>query len=75
VIEVLSPSTRHHDLGRKRHGYLDTGVQEVWIVDGEADRVTVHRAGGTTSIHTDTETLTTPLIPGWTVDLAELFAR
>ncbi|HMJ79274.1 MAG TPA: Uma2 family endonuclease [Iamia sp.] len=73
VIEVLSPSTRHHDLGRKRRGYLESGVQEVWIIDGEADRLTVHRADGTTSIHT--ETVATPLVPGWVVELAEVFAR
>lgn len=73
VIEVLSPSTRHHDLGRKREGYLRSGVAEVWIVDGEADTVTVHRRGIEPVVCT--ETVATPLVPGWVVDLAEVLAR
>ncbi|MEO1020153.1 MAG: Uma2 family endonuclease [Pseudomonadota bacterium] len=36
IVEVLSPSTREHDLGRKLDAYkaLET-VQEIWIVDSE----------------------------------------
>jgi Uma2 family endonuclease len=73
VIEVVSPSTRRHDLGPKRRGYAESGVEEVWIVDGEADRVTVHGADGATAIHTGT--VTTPLVPGWEVGLRAVFAR
>jgi hypothetical protein len=50
---------------------LDSGVEEVWIVDGEADTVTVHRRGIEPVVCT--ETVTTPLVPGWVVDLAEVF--
>ena len=33
AVEVLSPSTRAHDRGRKRMHYQKAGVAEYWIVD------------------------------------------
>jgi Uma2 family endonuclease len=43
AVEVLSPSTRNIDLGRKRAAYLDVGVRELWLVDPDARCVTVAR--------------------------------
>lgn len=39
VIEVSSPSTRSHDLVRKRHAYERAGVREYWFVDLDAMRL------------------------------------
>lgn len=74
VIEVLSPSTRRDDLGRKLELYLAAGVREVWTVDIDVDpiTVTVHRPGAEAVVHT--ATVTTPLIPGWTLDVSGLLA-
>ncbi|MHA1912671.1 MAG: Uma2 family endonuclease [Candidatus Kariarchaeaceae archaeon] len=33
VIEVLSPSTKHRDLGVKKHKYEEFGVKEYWIIE------------------------------------------
>ena len=33
IIEILSPSTRRHDLLTKFNLYLRAGVREYWIVD------------------------------------------
>jgi Uma2 family endonuclease len=41
IIEVLSPSTRHRDLGEKKAAYEQSGVREYWIVDPHARSVTV----------------------------------
>ena len=41
TVEVLSPSTRHTDYGRKRMVYRDKAVPEYWIVD--TDERTVER--------------------------------
>jgi Uma2 family endonuclease len=45
VVEVSSPSTRRHDLVRKRALYEGRGISEYWFVDLDADRVEVYRLG------------------------------
>jgi len=39
IIELLSPSTSHYDLGQKKAGYERHGVQEYWIVDPDTKNV------------------------------------
>src|SRR5207302_4377071 len=46
AVEVLSPSTRRIDLGRKRELYATFGVAEYWIVDPKLEWVEVCRNGG-----------------------------
>ena len=43
VVEVLSPFTRRRDLLEKRKYYLDAGVGEYWVLDGERRDVSVIR--------------------------------
>lgn len=81
VIEVRSPSTWQHDRGRKLRRYEARGVAEVWLVDGIDDEVTVHRRSDGSDVFDVVSTLrpgdalTTPLVPGWTIDLTELLAH
>lgn len=80
VVEVRSPSTWHRDVGRKKEHYERDGVRELWLVDPFARTVRVHRrsAGSATFDVTaevgGDETLTSPLLPGFTVSVADLFA-
>jgi Uma2 family endonuclease len=46
VVEVLSPSSRRHDLVTKRAFYMECGVPEYWIVDGEARSIRVVTPAG-----------------------------
>lgn len=46
VVEVSSPSTRRHDLVRKRRAYEAAGVPEYWFVDTDAQRVECYRREG-----------------------------
>src|SRR3954447_13011061 len=66
VVEVLSEYSRRRDEVRKRELYEQFGVPEYWIVDPEADHVTVYRlANGVYDSGTIVRTtLTTPLLPG-----------
>jgi Uma2 family endonuclease len=41
IVEVLSPSTRWVDLGRKREIYAAAGVASYWVVDPTAQVLTV----------------------------------
>jgi Uma2 family endonuclease len=74
-VEVVSdPRT---DRVRKRELYARTGVRTYWIVDPEADRVEVHRLEGTRygkpEILETGDTLTLMELPGFSIDVAELF--
>lgn len=79
VIEVLSRHTKSRDRRLKRDLYERTGVQEYWLVDPEKAEVSVYRQHGPRrfgpmSTLTAAGALETPLLPGFTLNLAELMA-
>jgi len=74
VIEVRSPSTWRYDVGRTRAAYQRAGAAEVWLVDTESDTVLVFRGDEALELGAGSE-LTTPLLPGLAIDLADLFDR
>jgi len=45
VVEILSDSTRRRDHGPKREWYLDIGIPDYWIVDGEKRTIRRVRPG------------------------------
>lgn len=82
AIEVRSPSTWRYDIGRKKAEYERHGLQELWLVDGQADTVLVFRRSARSSPEFDValeaasgDTLETPLMPGLGIDLRALFGR
>lgn len=80
VVEILSPSTRKRDQQIKQKLYDRMGVHEYWLVDPELNVVSIYRrnaegsfpliASPSASGH---DTLETPLLPGWSVELSRLF--
>ena len=76
VIEILS-SDRNRDLVRKRQLYAEAGVPEYWVFDYENNTVTLLELQGgqyvERGILTSDDTLTTPLLPGLDIPLADLF--
>lgn len=77
VVEILSPGTAQRDLGRKRELYERHGVQEYWIVDPESRAIEVlSLADGRyarTGLFRRNQRLSSPLLEGFSVDLAEVF--
>jgi len=73
AVEVRSESTWRYDKGHKKDFYLARGA-EVWLVDTAVDEVVVHR-GDETLTFARGDTLTTPLLPGFEIDVTELFDR
>ena len=78
VVEILS-SDRRRDLGRKRQVYAAAGVPEYWIFDPVNDDAAllelrdgeyVQRARLTAG-----DRLTTPLLPGLSIPLADVFCH
>jgi Uma2 family endonuclease len=82
VIEVLSPSTRRRDEGIKRKLFDEKGVREYWLVDPKGCRVSICRRApdGSFPIVANLEAgsndrLTTPLLPEFSLAMADLFAE
>ena len=76
VIEVVSSGSEERDYGENREEYLRFGVREYWIVDASRDCITVlKRWGGRwrEQIVKSQEKYNTPLLPGFTLDLAAVF--
>ena len=53
LVEVISPTSRRHDLSTKRSWYVDAGVPTYWVFDGERRVVHVIQAGAAEAIVSD----------------------
>jgi len=79
VAEVLSPSTRRNDLGKKRARYELFGVEEYWVLDREQRTAMVFRRQGSGFLPPIVlsaeagDRLTTPLLPGLEIPLDDVF--
>ena len=80
VVEIGSPGTRRRDETIKRRLYEGSNVVEYWVVDPEVDGIRVYRRSGDRfgrvvelSAHAG-DVLTTPLLPGLEIPLADVFA-
>lgn len=81
AVEVRSPSTWRYDIGAKKANYERHGVAELWLVDTAADVVLVFRRSRPNARLFDVslelgvdETLTSPLLPGFTLAVTAIFA-
>lgn len=82
VVEVRNPETWHHDLGAKCRNYAQLGIAELWLVNPRTQIVTVHRRSAPGRDQFDLidmvsgdcgARLTSPLLPGFSVPVRELF--
>ena len=80
VVEIASPATRRRDRRQKRDLYARAGVREYWIADPDLNSVTVFRRTPQGRLPTaetlsaeDGDSLTTPLLPGFTLNLSHYF--
>ncbi len=76
VVEILSPSTRARDLGRKMELYAALGVPEYWIVDPDARTATLFALRGETyePIPQQEGRVRSTVLPDLEFDVAALFA-
>ncbi|ODS53679.1 MAG: hypothetical protein ABS36_13725 [Acidobacteria bacterium SCN 69-37] len=79
VVEIGSKSTSRRDDTIKRRLYERSGVDEYWIVDPATDTIRVFRHADdrfapAIELRRDAgHTLTTPLLPGFTIELTAIF--
>ncbi len=72
AVEVISPSESATHVERKTRIYLEHGVAEVWCIYPDDRRVYIHRQDSIRMLKED-ETLSTPLLPDWSVTVRDLF--
>jgi Uma2 family endonuclease len=74
AIEIVSPEDRRLDLNDKIATYLESGTEAVIVVDLHAETVELHDEE-LMSVLGPGDELTHPALPGFTLDVGELFAR
>lgn len=78
VVEILSPRTAHYDLQLKRPLYARDGVRELWLIDPDQHSLALYcladDPGQPAAILLPPAVLTTALLPGFSLPLAQLFA-
>lgn len=81
AIEIISESHRKQDEIIKKKRYELFGVAEYWIVDPELESVKIYRRTGDAFAPAEivsTESggaITTPLLPGFSIDVTTIFAE
>jgi Uma2 family endonuclease len=76
AVEVLSPNDRASDVLAKVHEWLAAGCLAVWVVDPQQKTVAVYDNHGAVALHRPDERLDGgAVLPGFSVDVADLFAR
>lgn len=82
AVEVRSPSTWRYDTGAKKETYERLGLPELWLVDSKTEVVAVHRRSSSGVETFDEtlelghgETLTSSLLPGFSLSIDALFDR
>jgi Uma2 family endonuclease len=76
AVEVLSDSNTAREMVLKREDYFTAGVRLVWEIDPEDRTVAVYTSPTDVTDLTAVDTLTgDPVLPGFTLPLAELFAE
>ncbi len=77
VVEIASPATRRRDRTVKMEIYARYGVAEYWLADPKAATLETLRLEdgqmAATGRYGRSDTFTTPLLPGLSVDLRKIF--
>ena len=78
IIEILSPGNNTKELKNKFEIYQEAGVQEYWIVSPQNHTfvINVLKNGKyeTARMKGEDDIITTPILPGFELNLAELFS-
>jgi Uma2 family endonuclease len=81
-VEIRSSGTWRYDVGAKKRVYEAGGLPELWLVDDASETVLVFRRSRPRAAAFDVslelargESLTSPQLPGFTLELDRLFKR
>jgi Uma2 family endonuclease len=79
VIEILSPGNSKKELRLKFELYEEAGVREYWVINPAEENLLVflleqERKFGSPKIYTGGDTLTAAILPGFAIEVDEIFA-
>jgi len=74
VIEIISPGQSFSEVTQKATDYLLAGVSRVWVVDNQAQSITVFGANELPQIFGINDIISDVLLPGLAIALGDLFA-
>ena len=79
AIELVSSSDltnqRYEDLQAKMQEYLENGIKLGWLIEPEAKTVEIYRLGKQVEVLNNPQTISgEDILPGFTLDLIEIFA-
>jgi len=75
VVEILSPGQSFGAIVQKATDYLKAGVGRVWILEPEAQCLTVFAADGLPQTYRDDIPIADPTLPNLTLTVRSLFQR
>ena len=80
AVEILSPSNSRYDLKDKYDVYQEAGIKEYWIIDPIKENVQVsilqaEGQFGPSTTHTGSQRLSPVCLPGFSIEVKELFTR
>jgi Uma2 family endonuclease len=80
VVEILSPGNSKKEVRFKHELYEEAGVKEYWIIYPEEESVAVFLLNGQGKyngaiIYASGETITAGAVPGFSINLAEIFTN
>jgi Uma2 family endonuclease len=72
AVEIASPNNTYDDLIRKKNRYRAAGTSEVWLISAENREIAIYSQSGDRILHSG-DTITSGLLPGFTVTVDALF--
>jgi len=73
AVEVNSPHDLIKDVLAKIHEYFSHGVKQVWLIDPDFRQIYVYDSPTQVRILSDAETLDNTVIPGFSLNIGDLF--
>ncbi len=76
IVEILSPATRGRDLVKKTILYATAGVPEYWVIDPDAQTVTIKQLAGDEyqDVAGEPGVARSLVVPGLEIEIVPLFA-
>lgn len=73
AVEIISPNESAFHVDHKMRTYLKHGVKEVWLVYSDEPHIYVYTPASYWRLE-QSDTLTTPLLPGWSLVVGDAFS-